>query len=402
MNQPIPNRSIPHNARVVLPRLSHRDVLARLFPNGSTTGPSVDAESFLGDHYPHKHVVTHGNPARLGELPFLDIWSDLPELLAQNRSSARPTAFAQDRETGAASSRQVTSEEAAAAFRQGESVAIEDGDLVHPLINRWARVLARALGVASSCVKPLVVLSPEGPSVPMHADPFDVLVIQLRGEKTWLHEVEDDPACDGPESGLRSTRGRALRETHLEPGSVMFLPRGRMHATSTVATSVSVSFRIKVDPAHQVLADAIAAVLARHADWRRPVPGAFGDRWWRARAAATIDDLLPRLSRDLRLERGAAALLSHLTGPRFVRSDGVTLEARTSELVVLKSGVVQRRVRVDEDLLEIAPWLNAQVSPFCKDDLADASGGGVSGAAVSALLAWLERAGVVSRQTMSG
>ncbi|MDQ0079545.1 cupin domain-containing protein [Arthrobacter oryzae] len=70
-----------------------------------------------------------------------------------------------------------------------------------------------------------------------HYDVHDVFVLQIEGTKRWIiHEpVHTDPLRDQPWTDRRSTvaeaaKGEAYINTVLEPGDVLYLPRGWLHA----------------------------------------------------------------------------------------------------------------------------------------------------------------------------
>lgn len=70
-----------------------------------------------------------------------------------------------------------------------------------------------------------------------HYDVHDVFVLQIEGTKRWIiHEpVHTDPLREQPWTDRRSTvaeaaKGEAYIDTVLEPGDVLYLPRGWLHA----------------------------------------------------------------------------------------------------------------------------------------------------------------------------
>lgn len=70
-----------------------------------------------------------------------------------------------------------------------------------------------------------------------HYDVHDVFVLQIEGTKRWIiHEpVHTDPLREQPWTDRRSTvaeaaTGEAFIDTVLEPGDVLYLPRGWLHA----------------------------------------------------------------------------------------------------------------------------------------------------------------------------
>lgn len=81
------------------------------------------------------------------------------------------------------------------------------------------------------------VTPPQNRGFDDHYDVHDVFVLQIDGTKRWLvHEpVHPDPLRDQPWTDRRSAvaeaaKGKAYIDTVLEPGDVLYLPRGWLHA----------------------------------------------------------------------------------------------------------------------------------------------------------------------------
>ncbi|MGW6274088.1 cupin domain-containing protein [Streptomyces sp. NPDC055060] len=81
------------------------------------------------------------------------------------------------------------------------------------------------------------VTPPQNRGFDDHYDVHDVFVLQISGTKRWLiHEpVHPDPLRDQPWTDRRdavaeAARGEAYIDTVLEPGDVLYLPRGWLHA----------------------------------------------------------------------------------------------------------------------------------------------------------------------------
>ena len=85
-----------------------------------------------------------------------------------------------------------------------------------------------------------------------HFDLHHVFAIQLEGEKTWrLYENRADTPVSYPldEAEVRpwfaQTRGRLMTEIRMQPGDVMYLPRGWYHdAMTTEGASLHVTFSV--------------------------------------------------------------------------------------------------------------------------------------------------------------
>ncbi|MFI5664652.1 cupin domain-containing protein [Streptomyces sp. NPDC051684] len=134
-----------------------------------------------------------------------------------------------------------------------------------------------------------------------HYDVHDVFVVQIKGRKRWLvHEpVHPDPLRDQPWTDRREAVAEAAREpayidTVLEPGDVLYLPRGWLHAAEAQGeVSVHLTLGVHVWTRYTLaeqLAEAALAELRGDADMRASLP--LGD----AAAADAIDDVRQRLA----------------------------------------------------------------------------------------------------------
>ena len=85
-----------------------------------------------------------------------------------------------------------------------------------------------------------------------HFDLHDVFAIQAEGEKLWrVYEARADapvaplPPGDEIEKWLTSSRGRLLFEVNMQPGDLLYLPRGQYHDAVTGAqASLHVTFGV--------------------------------------------------------------------------------------------------------------------------------------------------------------
>ncbi|MGW2343579.1 cupin domain-containing protein [Streptomyces sp. NPDC001661] len=134
-----------------------------------------------------------------------------------------------------------------------------------------------------------------------HYDVHDVFVVQIQGRKRWLvHEpVHPDPLRDQPWTDRRDAVAEAAREpayidTVLEPGDVLYLPRGWLHAAEAQGeVSVHLTLGVHVWTRYTLaeqLAEAALATLRDDPDMRASLP--LGD----AAGAGAIDDIRQRLT----------------------------------------------------------------------------------------------------------
>lgn len=116
-----------------------------------------------------------------------------------------------------------------------------------------------------------------------HYDVHDVFVLQIGGTKRWIiHEpVHTDPLRDQPWTDRRSTvaeaaKGEAYIDTVLEPGDVLYLPRGWLHAAQAQG-EVSIHLTLGIHSwtryaLAEQLAQAALAALGEDPEMRRTLP----------------------------------------------------------------------------------------------------------------------------------
>jgi len=168
-------------------RRSARRPTFRLVRGGTTTAPSA---------------VTR--PARIGN-------RDLSDLIAPNR--------------------------VVSGYRDGATVVLQGLHLTDPGLAEFANNLALEL---DQPVQVNAYLSPpSAQGLDIHFDYHDVFVVQLDGAKRWVAwpptEMSRDP-IGGPHATPRPSReelGEPIFDLVLEPGDVLYLPRGHAHLAET-------------------------------------------------------------------------------------------------------------------------------------------------------------------------
>ncbi|MFG3120717.1 cupin domain-containing protein [Streptomyces sp. NPDC048201] len=113
--------------------------------------------------------------------------------------------------------------------------------VLQALQRTWAPVGDLCAGLSAELGHPVqanaYVTPPQSQGFDAHYDVHDVFVVQIQGSKRWLvHEpVHPDPLRDQPWTDHRTAvaeaaEGPAYIDTVLEPGDVLYLPRGWLHA----------------------------------------------------------------------------------------------------------------------------------------------------------------------------
>lgn len=132
----------------------------------------------------------------------------------------------------------------------GASLVANEVQSLHAPIGDAATALSRAFSaqVGANVYCSFENIQAFGP----HYDVHDVFAVQTEGTKVWrIYERQLDTPVDLPPGGpetlrwLEETRGRLVREIVMNPGDVLYLPRGRFHdALATEGASLHVTFSV--------------------------------------------------------------------------------------------------------------------------------------------------------------
>ena len=208
------------------------------------------SQRFFLEHWPRTLLVQHGSPRRLKGL------TDAPELRDVEALTALPA-----RQWLVQSSRfqnrfgnvPVSGNAAAEFFHTGHTIYAVEPEIRSAPFLRWLAGLERDLELSTGLILPSVFLSKPGPGSRMHFDAQESFVVQVRGRKRWWlapnadvqFPAENYIAGDEVSESLAVQLDRPLARRMpddavsvvLEPGSIMFVPRGTWHATETLEES---------------------------------------------------------------------------------------------------------------------------------------------------------------------
>ena len=173
---------------------------------------------------------------------------------------------------------QVREDDVAALFADGATVVLQALHRNWPGIINFTTLLAEELGHPAQANAYVTPPSSQGFSA--HYDVHDVFVLQLAGNKHWtVHApVHADPLQDQPWNQRAHAVANRAREdapeidTVLEPGDVMYLPRGWLH-TATALGDVSAHLTVGVHVLTRfALVEALTALTAQDPQLRTSLP----------------------------------------------------------------------------------------------------------------------------------
>ena len=155
--------------------------------------------------------------------------------VAKDGATLPESSFTSPAGVGATISDQLDDTALSRAFADGATLVLQ------ALQRTWAPVADFSARLSTELGHPVqanaYVTPPQSRGFDDHYDVHDVFVLQIEGTKRWLvHEpVHPDPLPDQPWTDRRSAvaeaaKGKASIDAVLEPGDVLYLPRGWLHA----------------------------------------------------------------------------------------------------------------------------------------------------------------------------
>ncbi len=277
-------------------------------------GPA-EAAKFLDQNWPRLPFVAHNLQTTLHsvfDLPFLQsreallnawpatIQAHLPDIADESSSI----------DVDAKDARKLFANKMALLFNNVQTLSTE-------LQNRL-RALAKDLGLPSSThARCMIYATPDGKGTAAHFDQNINFVIQLHGTKKWW--LAPNQHVENPTE--RFTIGQELdpelasyshtpmplqmpnenkREIVLQPGSVLFVPRGWWHYTEATGEALALNFTFSQPTWVDIFTLALRSRLSLSPAWRELADGVTSaNEALRANATGELNDLLTELVDDL-------------------------------------------------------------------------------------------------------
>jgi ribosomal protein L16 Arg81 hydroxylase len=178
---------------------------------------------------------------------------------------------------GAEISDQVADDKVLAQIAAGATLVLQGLHRMWPPVQAFAGELSAQLGhpvQVNAYVTP-----PMHQGLAAHYDVHDVFVLQFAGRKHWqIHEpvwtlpLRDQPWHQRTSAVNARSRETPLIDTVLECGDMLYLPRGYLHAATSIG-DISGHLTIGVHPVtRQTLADLVLAALGDDIEMRRSLP----------------------------------------------------------------------------------------------------------------------------------
>jgi len=279
----------------------------------------VDAETFDRDYREKMPlVVKRADPAYYAHLLTLDDMDRILSTMSVPESTIRLVSQGNGipLPSLAASGAGRAAEELYGQYRAGATIT------VLYLHERWpplARLCAAVAAELSATVQTNVYLTPRhAQGLKPHHDTHDVFVAQIHGTKHWrLYESPVRlPLTEHRQADQGREPGGPVREFDLEPGDLLYLPRGTVH-DATSGDDASLHLTIGASPLTwgAIIQIAVNEALHRDAGLREALPQAVtGDGWQQAaqnRLTALLGNVRDQLDAGTLITEARRALLDN-------------------------------------------------------------------------------------------
>jgi len=215
-----------------------------------------------------------------------------------------------------ASSITASPDDARKLFATGMGLLFDDIHTREPVLARWLAAIRADLGLSAlTHGRCLVYATPAGKGTAPHFDQNLNFVLQLHGRKEWrlaanhhalrpltrhtLGQPLDPELATYADSPMPAQMPADSRTIVLEPGSLLFVPRGLWHATHATHDALSLNFTYSAPTWLDLLSAALRSRLALAHAWRETADPDDPD---------TLDALLRELADELPHWRAADIL----------------------------------------------------------------------------------------------
>lgn len=274
----------------------------------------LTTDEFLANHWPREPLfIRRPNEAieALMALPCLQSLEDLlvrwPRAIQVHLPDASDESSAVD----------ATPADARKLFANRMALLFNNAHTISPELEEWLSVLKRDLGLPhSTYARCMVYATPDARGNTAHFDQNVNFVIQLVGVKKWrlapnvsvenptqrhvIGQTVDPELASYLEHALPTSMPEGGREYTLEPGSLLFVPRGYWHSTEAEGEALALNFTFSQPSWADLFTMALASRLALSPAWRELADGVSAeDPARRNTAYETLDSLLAELVEDL-------------------------------------------------------------------------------------------------------
>ncbi len=244
------------------------------------------AAEFLDQYWPQRPFVAQGDPARWPAVLRAEELASVQHLAKRYRGSLRFTRGHQSDQMV-----QIDRVDPAILFEMGLTLNFEDIGPCVPGVPEFLRALEVELGLNESSLVMSAFASPHQDGLGCHYDSQDVISIQLHGTKRFHYAAVReivmpygtqyipggrpyDEMYAQAQNGFPENKNVKFETAEMQPGSVLFLPRGTWHYTEADAPSLSLSITISPPTLVDCALEQLRWLLLQDSAWRAPLYGA--------------------------------------------------------------------------------------------------------------------------------
>jgi 50S ribosomal protein L16 3-hydroxylase len=178
----------------------------------------------------------------------------------------------------------VSASEARALFRSGSGLHFDSAEILSPVLDLWLQEIRNDLKLSSLTEsRCLLYATPKGRGTAPHFDQNLNFVLQLHGTKRWWlapnKQVENpltrhtmgiaaDAELESYSEPFPKEMPNDSKMVVLEPGSLLYVPRGRWHTTVADSDALSLNFTYSAPSWLDLFGAALRSRLALSAEWR--------------------------------------------------------------------------------------------------------------------------------------
>lgn len=272
-------------------------------------------EEFLESSWPHEPFVIHGLNQTIRELRALPFLESLEALLGTWRGTVQAHLPDVSDESSSVSA---TPHDSRKLFANKMGLLFNNAHEMSPVLTGWLNSLKDDLGLPNSThARCMIYATPDGKGTAAHFDQNVNFVLQLHGIKRWWlapnqnvlnptqrHTIGQplDPELASYISDEMPTSlpAHGRREFVLEPGSMLFVPRGYWHSTEARGEALALNFTFCQPTWVDLFTLALRSRLQLSPEWRELADGVRArNPERRALAELKLDSLLTELVHDL-------------------------------------------------------------------------------------------------------
>lgn len=288
-------------------------------------------QEFFNSHWPNEPLFLPATPGKLEQLFALPQLQDLEQIVAARQRKVRACLPDFDDEY---SSIHLEPQDALKAYRNNMTLVFDSMQSQDATIADTLRNIRMDLGLVTGgeendlCkARSIAYATPAGCGTRLHFDANANFIIQIQGSKTWRLAPNDsvDYPTERFTTGSLEMPAALENQCHaplldvlpeddylefvMEPGCVLFVPRGYWHETTTEENSLSLNFTFSQPTWADVFTKSLQELLLRSPEWRELADGLEGaDKERQEQAVSRFEFLVKSLAQELPGVSGAELL----------------------------------------------------------------------------------------------